>query len=221
MLSTLAATLFGLVAVANAAADCQYVLYDDDLLDLVPLGINRCHYTVLFGYAYSYKFTCTSETQLQMTFYNSAFDCEGSQSSFTYESGGEYVFDCSEEKSECGKIFGFKTPCDCTKEDGNCNFAYALSIVDDVCVYSNVFYYQQWDITCGSVSEANAVQSMYDDTVCNEFASSDIVNAGCHMNTNYTSIYGNDEVDWIVCSANIQSFSIALMVALIAAAFSM
>jgi len=218
MLSVIVASLLALVA--HAAADCQYVLYQDDLLDYVPLGINRCHYTVVGGYAYSYKFTCNSETELGLTYYTTAFDCEGSQTSTTYTSS-QMVFDCSDEKSECGKIFGFKTPCDCTKEDGNCLFAYALSIVDEVCVYYNALYYQQWEITCGSVSEAKAVLSMYDDTVCNEFASMDTSNAGCHVNTNYTYIYGTDEVDWIVCPANIQSFSIALVVALIAAAFSM
>jgi len=218
MLSIVFASLLGLVA--YAAEDCQYIMYDTALLDYVPLGINRCHYMVVGGTAVSYKFTCNSETEVKMTYYSSTFDCEGSQTSDTLSSS-EAVFDCSSDKSECGKLYGFKTPCDCTKEDGNCNYAYALSVVDEICVYYDSEFYQKWAITCGSVSEAKAQVSLYSDTVCNSLSTTVTTNAGCHVNSDYTYAFGDDEVDWIVCPANIQSFSIALLVALIAAAFSM
>lgn len=220
MLSVVVASLLGL---AYAASDCQYVLYDLDS-QVLPLGINRCHYSVVSGsgvsLSVSFKYTCVSETEIQVTYYTSSFDCEGSQYSESYGTD-EMTFDCSTSKSECGKLFGFKTPCDCTKENGDCSYAYALSIVDDTCVPYDSEDYQEWEITCGSVSKANAVVSMYSDSACNSFISSETTKAGCQTNSDYTYVFGTDEVDWIVCPGNFHTFSIALFVALIVAALSM
>jgi hypothetical protein len=163
------------------------------------------------------------ETSLKLTAYTEAFDCEGAQVSESY-STSEVRFDCTSSKGECGKLYGFKTPCDCTKEGGDCRYAYALSIVDEICVpYSNSLStpYQQWEITCGSVDKANAKVSLYSDTACNSYLSATTTAAGCHTDADYVAIYGDDELDRIVCPANIQSFSIALAMALIAASFSM
>jgi hypothetical protein len=221
MLSVVVAALLGLAA----ARDCQYVMYEDSLVGLyLPLGINRCHYYITSSVQQSMQFTCVSETQVRLDSYDKTFDCTGSHNSTTYTSS-EMTFDCSTDRSECGKLFGFKTPCDCTKEDGNCDYAFAYSIVDDTCVpYSSLVsntYYQEWDITCGSVSKAKAEYTVYTDSACNSEYFNDATSAGCRTNSDYSTIFGNDEVDWIVCPANIHTFSITMIVALIVAALSM
>jgi len=220
MFSVVVATLLGLAA----ARECQYVLYQDSLIGLyLPLGINRCHYFVTDSIQRSMQFTCVSETQIELTEYDKNYDCSGSHNSSTY-SNAEMTFDCSSDRAECGKLFGFKTPCDCTKEDGNCDYAFAYSIVDETCVpYTSVStgYYQQWDITCGSVSKAKAEYGVFTDSACNSEYLSDSTSAGCRTNSEYSTVFGQDEVDWIVCPANIHTFSITMIAALIVAALSL
>jgi len=219
MLSIVVATLLGLAA----ARECQYVLWQNDLTGIyAPLGINRCHYYIVGDSQMSMQFTCESETSIKMSIYAN-YDCSGVHNSTSFTTSTA-TFDCSSDKSECGKLYGFKTPCDCTKEDGNCDYAVAYSIVDGTCVPSipdTTTLYEQWDITCGSVSKAKAVIGFYTDSACNENSGSTTTKAGCRTNSDYSTVFGNDEVDWIVCPANIHTFSITMIVALIVAALSM
>lgn len=220
MLYAIFASLLATLALADNS-DCQYVLYLSTF-GYTPLGINRCHYSVEKDESpTSMMFTCVNETAITMTTYSSSFDCDGAHTSYTVGSGS-LVFDCTSSKRECGKLVGAKSPCDCTKENGDCNLAYAYSVVDDLCVTTGSTYYQQWDITCGSVSKAKLAKKYYSDSACNSYYGTELsYSAGCHTNSAYYSIFSSNEVDVIVCPGNFHAFSIALFVALIAAALSM
>jgi len=205
------AVLLGALA---SAKDCQYFLSEE--FEIFPLGIGHCSYMISGSSKVSMLLTCMSESYIKVTMYSEAFDCTDTHTDMIYGHNNA-TFDCSTTKSQCGKAYGYKTPCSCTAKDGNCDEAYAISLVDEMC-FSTSLFYGQWAVTCGSISKAQATLSTYSTSDCSGTAGSVTYKAGCQS----SSSYGNaSEVDYIICPGNMATLSLSLLVGLIAAALAL
>jgi hypothetical protein len=211
-----------------AAKDCQYALLEGGgFFWPNPIGINRCNYYVTSKKETSFMFTCINANNLSMSYFKTSANCyggTGENREVTYYTSDDMEFDCSSDHEECGKIFGYKTDCDCTLENGDCELAVGLSIVDEFCYSSGLGdSHYKWEITCGSVSDAQGIISYYENTACSGSAQAQTFQAGCYTNDDYSILtnYTSDTIDWIVCPGNMATLSLSLIFSLIAGALAM
>jgi hypothetical protein len=205
-----------LLSAVATAKDCQYFLSPD--IEGFPLGIGHCSYMITGSTKMSMMVTCLSENYVQANMYSESPDCTDTHTSVVYGHSNA-TFDCSTTKAQCGKAYGYKTPCACTAKDGNCDSAYAISLVDDLCFTSSLSaYYYKWSITCGSLDKAQATLSIYTASDCTGTSSSTTNKAGCQT---ATSSNVTTEVDYIICPGNMATLSLSLLVGLIAAALAL
>jgi len=211
------------------ASQCQY-FYDENVG--YPIGIERCSYIVektgKKRIQYSFEYVCTSESTAKKLTYWGTYSCSGN-STVKYYNSNNATFACNSDYRNCGKLFGGQTPCGCSAGNDDCDYSIEISLVDQTCVElssdSNVEYKSySWDITCGSISKANAILNEYTDNSCGSGGVSYTYYAGCHTNDAYKDIFigtNSSEMDVIVCPGNMASFSFALIAALVVAALAL
>jgi len=192
--------VFASLLISLAASDCQYALYDDPLLELsFPVAINHCHSSRGEDLEIGMTFTCESEDELTIGFYDT-YDCSGKVNFTVTYTHDEMYFDCSSSKMECGKTFGLVTPCGCSVEDDNCDYAFSYSLVDQTCVRVatvDTGYYQKWDISC---TDGKAITTIYTDDACVDDYNTKLTTAGCITSSAYTPFFGSNQVEWQICA---------------------
>lgn len=215
--------LVSLLIVSAYAIQCQY-FFNTDLG--YPIGIDRCSAFVQRHKGekpvyYSFKYECISSDIAVMYTYLHNSTCEGKHTHTRYTSSNG-TFDCSSSDLNCGKLFGYKSPCDCIIADEDCADALEIALVDQTCVTvesDSGYISYDWQITCGSLSKANAVLNTYKgSSSCSGSSTSKTLAAGCSSNYDYLS-YNSSEVDIIICPGNMASFWLSLFTGVIIVVF--
>jgi len=217
--------LVALLSAMAIAKDCKYFIHPS--YGAYPLGINRCSYFVEGDTRTSFLISCINSTHAKVTIYDKSYQCTDTHTEMIFGPNDAATFDCSPTKMECGKLYGSKTPCTCTAQNGDCENAYVVSLVDEQCVTTtgiDVYDSLMYEITCGSISKAQASIYYYKSTDCSGSYEANVEKAGCaaaHNAKEGNNTYPVQERDIIICPGNMATLSLSLLVALIAAVFAL
>jgi len=214
-----------LLSVLVNGRGCQF-FYNSDLG--YAIGTGRCNSYVFKSGPnagqHSFIYECNGDAQSVNMYTYSTPNCVGLYETTTY-SVIEASFDCTATKENCGEAFGYKTPCGCDVNEGTCDAAVEFAIVLDVCLinYDNSTGSYMWNFECNRRkrrgSSATVVRYLTSDCTGTPSGTTSYPE-GCFTNDAYMNEFGNDQIEWIVCSGNMATWSLSLFALLIITALS-